>query len=96
MDFVIGLPISTNWKGKSCDSILVIIDELTKMVLYELVKVTINTLALDEVILNVVIQHYGIYNLIVSDRSLLFTLKFWLLLNYFFDIKQRLSTAFHA
>ncbi len=34
MDFVTGLPISANWKGDSYDSILVIVDRLTKMVYY--------------------------------------------------------------
>ncbi len=32
MDFVTGLPISANWKDDSYDSILVIVDRLTKMV----------------------------------------------------------------
>ncbi len=44
MDFVTRLPVSTNWKGKTYDSILVIIDRLTKMVHYKPVKVTIDAL----------------------------------------------------
>ena len=32
MDFVTGLPILTDWKGDSDNSILVIVDRLTKMV----------------------------------------------------------------
>ena len=55
-----GLPISINWKGESYDSILVIIDWLTKMVYYELVKVTIDTLWLAKVILDIVVRHHGI------------------------------------
>ena len=74
------LPISTNWKGDSYDSILVIIDWLMKMVHYEPVKVTINALGLAEVILDVVVWHYGLPDSIVSDRGSLFTSKFWLLL----------------
>ena len=50
-----GLSISTNWNGESYDSILVIIDRLTKMVYYKPVKVTINVLWLAEVILDVVV-----------------------------------------
>ena len=46
MDFVTGLPVSTDWKGDSYDLILVIVDRLTKMVHYEPVKVTINAPAL--------------------------------------------------
>ena len=54
MDFVTELPGSTNWNEESYDSILVIVNWLTKMVHYELVKVTINALELAEVILNIV------------------------------------------
>ena len=95
MDFVTGLPISTNWKGDSYDSILVIVDWLTKMVHYEPVKVTIDAPGLAEVILDVVVWHHGLPDSIVSDRGLLFTSKFWSSLCYFLGIKRRLSTAFH-
>ena len=95
MHFVTKLPISTDWKGKSYDSILVIINWLTKMVHYKLVKVTIDASGRVEVILDVVIWHHNFPNSIISDRGLLFTSKFWSSLRYFFGIKQRLSTAFH-
>ena len=95
MDFVIGLPISTNWKGDSYDSILVIVDRLTKMVHYKPVKVTINASGLAEVILDMVVWHHGLLDLIVLNRGLLFTSKFWSSLCYFLGIKKSLSTAFH-
>ena len=95
MDFVTGLPISTDWKGDSYDSILVIVDRLTKMVHYEPVKVTIDAPGLVEVILDVVVRHHGVPNSIVSDRGSLITSKFWSSLCYFLGIKRRLSTAFH-
>lgn len=41
-DFVTKLLISTNRKSETHDFILVIIDRLTKIVYYELIKVTIN------------------------------------------------------
>ena len=47
-----------------------------KMVYYELVKVTINASKLAEVILDIVIWHYGLSNSIVSDKDLFFTSKF--------------------
>ena len=90
-----GLLVSTDWKGKSYDSILVIVDRLMKMVYYELVKVTIDVSGLVEVIFNVIIQHHGLSNSIVSNIGLLFTSKFWSLLYYFFGVKRKLSTAFH-
>ena len=95
MDFVTGLPISTDWKGDSYDSILVIVDRLTKMVHYEPVKVTINAPGLAEVILDVVVRHHGLPDSIVSDRGSLFTSKFWSSLCYFLGIKCRLLTAFY-
>ena len=95
MDFVTGLPISTDWKGDSYDSILVIVDRLTKMVHYEPVKVTIDAPGLAEVILDVVVWHHSLPDSIVSDRDSLFTSKFWSSLCYFFGIKRRLSTAFY-
>ena len=53
MDFVTGPPISNNWKRDNYDFILVIVDRLTKMVHYKLVKITIDALGLAEVIINV-------------------------------------------
>ena len=95
MDFVTDLPISTNWKGDSYNFILVIINRLTKMVYYKPVKITINAPGLTEVIIDVVVQYYGLPNSIVTNRGSLFTLKFWSSLCYFFGIKRWLSTAFH-
>ena len=95
MDFVTGLPISTNWKGDSYDSILVIVDRLTKLIYYEPVRVTIEAPGLAKIILDMVVWHHGLPNSIVSDRGSLFTSKFWSSLCYFLGIKRRLSTAFH-
>ena len=95
MDFVIGLPILTDWKGDSYNSILVIIDWLTKMIHYEPVKITINASSLAEAIIDIVVRHHGLPDLIVTDKSSLFTSKFWSSLCYFLDIKRRLSTTFH-
>ena len=96
IDFVMGLPILTGWKGDSYDSILVIIDRLIKMVHYKPVKVTINTPGLAEIIIDVVVRHHGLPDSIVTDQGFLFTSKFWSLLCYFLGIKRRLSTAFHS
>ncbi len=95
MDFVTGLPIFTNWKGDTYDSILVIVNRLTKMVHYKPVKVTINASSFVEVILDVVVRYHGLPDSIVNDRGSVFTSKFWSLLCYFIGIKRRLSTAFY-
>ena len=88
INFVTGLPISTNWKRDSYDSILVIVNRLTKMVYYKLVKIIINTPRLEEVIIDVVMRHHNLPNLIVANEGSLFTLKFWLFLCYFFGIQH--------
>ena len=64
------------------------------MVHYELFKVTINAPGLAEVIIDVVMRHHGLPDLIVTDRGSLFPSKFWSSLCYFLGIKQRLSSAF--
>ena len=95
MDFVTGLPMLTDWKGETYDSILVIVDWLTKMVHYEPVKITIDAPGIAKVILDVVVWHHGLPDSIVSNKGSLFTSKFWSSLCYFFSIKRRLSTAFY-
>ena len=72
MDFVTGFPPSADWKGDNYDSILVIVNRLTKMVHYEPVKVTIDAPRLAEVIIDVVIRHHGLPDSIVIDRGSLF------------------------
>ncbi len=96
INFVTGLPISANWKGDSYGSILVIIDRLTKMVHYELVKVTNNAPGLAEVIINMIMRHHVVPQSIVTDRGSLFTSKFSSSLCYFLGIKQKLFTALYS
>ena len=65
------------------------------MVYYEPVQTTITTPALAEVILNIIVRHYGLLDSIVSDRGSVFMSMFWSSLCYFLSIKRRPSTAFH-
>ena len=95
MGFVTGLPLSTDWKGNNYDSILVIVNRLTKMVHYEPVKVTIDAPGLAEVIIDMVVRHHSLPDSIVTNKSSLFTSKFWSSLCYFLGVKRRLTPAFH-
>ena len=65
------------------------------MVHYKPVKIIINILGLAEVIIDVVVWHHGLPHSIITNKSSLFTLKFWSSLCYFFGIKRKLSTVFH-
>ena len=65
------------------------------MVHYTSVKVTINSPDLAKVIINMVVRHHGLSDLIVTGQGSLFTSKFWSSRCYFLGIKRRLSTIFH-
>ena len=78
------------------DFIHVIVDRLTKMVHYELVKVTIDDAELAEVYIDVMMQYDDLPDFIISNRRAIFTSKFWFLLCYFLDIQKQLSTAFYT
>ena len=95
IDFVNVLPVSTDWRRNSYDLNFVIINQLMKMVYYKPVKFTINTLGLAKGIIDVVVKHYSLINLIVINCGSLFISKFWSLLSYFPAIKRRLSTPFY-
>ena len=87
MDFVTGLPVSIDWKKDSYNSILVIINQLTKMVYYKPVKINFNAPRLVKVIIDVVVRHHGLPDSILTNKGFFFTLKFWSLLCYFLAIK---------
>ena len=95
MDFVTGLLLSADWKGDRYNSILIIVDQLTKMMHYERVKVTINAAGLTEVIIDIVMRYYSLSNSIISNQKAIFTSRFWSSLYYSLDIKQQVSTVFH-
>ena len=80
MNFVTSFPLFADWKSDNYDSILVIVDRLTKMVYYKPVKVTIDAPGLAEVIIDVAVRHHGLPDSIVTNRGSLFTSKFWSLL----------------
>ena len=67
MDFVTDLPILMDWKRDSYNSILIIVDRLTKMVHYKPVKVTIDAPGLAEVIINIVVRHHGLLDSIITN-----------------------------
>ena len=69
------LSMSIDWKDTSYDSILIVVDRLTKMVYSELVQIPINAPRLPDSI--------------VSDKDSVFTSKFWSL-RYQFRVWLRL------
>lgn len=95
IDFVTGLPILTNWKSETNDSILVIIHSLTKMINYKLVIIRIDAPQLAEVIINLMVRLHSLSDSIVSNCSSVFFSKFWSSLCHFLGIKWRLLITFN-
>ena len=76
MNFIMGLLILTDWKRNNYNLILVIINWLTKMVYYKLVKVTIDALGLAKIVINIVVRYHSFSDSIFINRESLFTSKF--------------------
>jgi hypothetical protein len=90
MDFITDLPASNGF-----DSILVIVDRLTKMARFITVKKTITAVELADVFIEHIFANHGVSTDIVSDRGSVFLSRFW---SAFLDtakIKGKYSTAFH-
>ena len=69
MDFLTGFLIAANEKDDSYNSILVIVDWLTKIIYSEPIKVMINISGLRKVIINVVVYHHGVLKPIIITTS---------------------------
>lgn len=76
LDFVTMLPVLTNWKGETYNSIFVIVNGFMKIVYYKQVKVTIDASWFAGLIIAVIVRHYGLPYFIVTDQGLVFILKF--------------------
>lgn len=76
MNFMTDFLISAYRKSNSYNLILVIVDQLVKMVHYKPVKIMINIPELAEVIIIVIVYHHKVPKSIVIDQDLLFQSKF--------------------
>lgn len=65
------------------------------MAYYKLVKLIIDILALEKVILNIVFEYNGILHSIVSNQSSVFIIKIQIFLYYFSNIKCQLFTILY-
>ena len=96
LDFITKLPLSREpLTGVEYDSILVIVETLTKYVYLEPYKEASTAEDLAYIFNKVVIARHGIPDKITSDRDKLFTSQFWQSLMDQMGTKQKLSTAYH-
>lgn len=94
MDFITDLPPSKR-KDHVYNSVLVIVDRLTKMARYLPTNKTCNVADLADMFMDEIVAHFGFPNGIVLDHGSVFTSTFWSELCYICKIKRRLSSAFH-
>ena len=73
MDFIIGLPMT----GRQHDSIMVMVDKLTKASHFIPVKSTYKTDAIAKIFMKEIFRLHGLSKAIVSHRDPKFTSKFW-------------------
>ncbi|KAJ0444029.1 putative nucleotidyltransferase, Ribonuclease H [Helianthus annuus] len=90
MDFIGGLPNSQGY-----DSILVIVDRLTKYGHFIPLKHPYTAVKVAQVVMDNVFKIHGCPQTIVSDRDALFLSKFWKEFLRLQGISQALSTAYH-
>ena len=96
MDFKVKLPLSKDTiTGIKYDSILVVVDRLTKYAHFIPWKEKGNAKNLAKVILKEIIANHGIPQSIISDKDKLFTSKFWNTWTRQLGTKIKLSTAYH-
>ncbi|MBE3049286.1 hypothetical protein IMZ48_43660 [Candidatus Bathyarchaeota archaeon] len=76
MDFITGLPSSSSIHGKTCDSILVVVDRLTKYAVYIKTSSKLTAEGLANLLIYHVFSHFRLPAGIMSDRGTLFTSKF--------------------
>jgi hypothetical protein len=91
MNFIVGLPRTQ----AGYDSIWVIVDRLTKVAHFILVKTTYSGAKIVELYMSRIMCLHDVSKKIVSDRGSQFTSKFWEKLHESMDTKLNFSLAYH-
>ena len=77
------------------DSIMVVVEKLTKVAPFILVKSTHNTDDIAKIFMKYIFKLHGFPKAIISDRDVKFTSNFWKGLFANLGIKLNFSTAYH-
>ena len=91
LDFITSLPTSTQGN----DSILVIVDSLSKMAHFVPTKSTITALQTVELLADRLVRYHGIPRVLISDRDPRFVSEVYQQLCRRFAIKRAMSSAYH-
>jgi hypothetical protein len=90
MDFITGLPESMGF-----DTILVVVDQLTKYGLFILTTTQVTTDKVAALLHREVYKHFGLPKCIVSDHDPHFISNFWCALANYFDTRLAMSMLHH-
>eukprot|EP00253_Pinus_taeda_P032926 PITA_32926 len=92
MDFITGLPRTK----KNHDSIMVVVDKLSKAAHFILVHSTYKSVQIAHIFMKNVFKLHGLPKVIISDRDVKFTSAFWRTLFAELGTQLNFSTAYHA
>ena len=97
MDFITKLLISEDPTiGTPYNSVFIIVDRFTKFAYYIPYQESSSAEDMAYIFLRNIVSVYGLLNEILSDRGIIFTLKFWQGLMSRLGLNHRLTTAFRA
>jgi hypothetical protein len=91
LDFIIGLPKTQ----KQNDSIMVVIDKLSKSAHFIPVKSTFKAINIAEIFMKEIFRLHGIPKMVISDRDVKFTSTFWKELFAGLNTNLNFSTSYH-
>jgi len=90
MDFITDLP-----KSEGYDTILVVVDRLTKMSHFIPCSKDLDARQFANLFMKEIVRLHGLQHDSITDRGMLFTSDLWRETRSKLGIKRRLSTAFH-
>ena len=91
MEFITGLPRTR----KQNDSIMVVVDKLSKEAHFISIKSTYKYVNIADIIMNEIFISLGIAKVVIIDRNAKFTSRFWMSLFKGMDTKLNFSTTYH-
>ena len=91
LDFITGLPKTI----KQHDSIMVVVDKLSKAAHFIPVKSTFKAINIADIFMKEIFRLHGIPKVVISDRDVKFTGNFWKSLFKGLDTQLNFSTAYH-
>ena len=97
LDFIINLSkFKFCLKIDICDSILVIINRLTKIIHYVAYRKNLNFRQFSQFLIKIIIWLHEILKIIINDREKIFIFHFWRRFSKQLKIDQRFFTIFHS